>query len=102
MTVEEALTPLVGAGVRATYVRKAEEILSDRWLWANDFFDKLLDPPYGQVTDRPYADFSRSHSGYRRPEPGLGEHSFEVLADYGFPPDRIAKLADEGVVMVLS
>ena len=102
MTVEEALTPLIGAGVRATYVRKAEEILSDRWLWANDFFDKLLDTPHGQVTDRPYADFSRSHSGYRRPEPGLGEHSFEVLADYGFAADRIARLADEGVVMVLS
>jgi len=102
MTVEEALTPLIGAGVRATYVRKAEEILNDRWLWANDFFDKVLDTPHGQVTDRPYADFSRSHSGYRRPEPGLGEHSFEVLADYGFDPDRIARLADAGVVMCLS
>ena len=102
LTVEDVLTPLIGAGVRATYVRKAEEILSDRWLWANDFFDKLLDTPYGQVTDRPYAAFSRSHSGYRRPEPGLGEHSFEVLADYGFDPDRIARLADEGVVMCLS
>jgi crotonobetainyl-CoA:carnitine CoA-transferase CaiB-like acyl-CoA transferase len=102
MTVEEALTPLIGAGVRATYVRKAEEILNDRWLWANDFFDKVLDTPHGQVTDRPYADFSRSHSGYRRPEPGLGEHSFEVLADYGFDPDRIARLADAGGVMCLS
>ncbi|HUO12071.1 MAG TPA: CoA transferase [Caulobacteraceae bacterium] len=102
LTVEAALTPLIEAGVRATYVRRGEEILSDRWLWANDFFDRVVDTPYGQTTDRPYADFSHSHSGYKRPEPGLGEHTFEVLADYGVDPERIARLADEGVVMCLS
>ena len=53
------------------------------------------------MTNRPYATFSRSPCGYNRPDPGLGEHSFEVLADWGVDPDRIASLADEGVVMVL-
>jgi crotonobetainyl-CoA:carnitine CoA-transferase CaiB-like acyl-CoA transferase len=100
--VAEALTALVAAGVRAAPVRKAEEILSDPWLWANDFFDQVRETPYGPVTNRPYAHFSRSRSGYDRPEPGLGEHSFEVLADYGIDPDRIARLADDGVVMCLS
>ena len=101
-SVAETLTALVGAGVRAAPVRKGDEILSDPWLWANDFFDQVRETPFGPVTNRPYAHFSRSQSGYDRPEPGLGEHSFEVLADYGIDGERIAQLADAGVVMCLS
>lgn len=100
--VTDTLNTLVPAGVRATPVREGEEILADPWLHANDFFDTLRETPFGPVTDRPYADFSRSEAGYRRPEPGLGEHSFEVLADWGIDAERIASLADEGVVMCLS
>ena len=102
MSVGEALGALVPAGVRATHVREGEEILSDPWLWANDFFDQVRQSPHGPVTNRPYATFSRSPVGYDRPEPGLGQHSFEVLADYGVAPDRIQRLADDGVVMCLS
>jgi crotonobetainyl-CoA:carnitine CoA-transferase CaiB-like acyl-CoA transferase len=102
MTGGEALTALVNAGVRACPVREGEEILGDPWLWANDFFDQPLQTPYGPVVNRPYARFSRSDSGYKRPDPGLGEHTFEVLADYGVAPERIAQLAEDGVVMCLS
>jgi crotonobetainyl-CoA:carnitine CoA-transferase CaiB-like acyl-CoA transferase len=98
----EALTALLGAGVRATPAHEGDEVLGDPYLWANDFFDTARRTPYGPVTDRPYGHFSRSHAGYTRPEPGLGEHSFEVLADWGIDPERIAALADEGVVMCLS
>jgi len=92
----------VPAGVRATPVREGEEILGDSWLWANDFFDAVRQSPHGPVTNRPYATFARSPVGYDRPEPGLGQHSFEVLADYGIEPARIQRLADDGVVMCLS
>jgi crotonobetainyl-CoA:carnitine CoA-transferase CaiB-like acyl-CoA transferase len=102
LTVVEALTALLAAGVRATPAHEGDEVLNDPYLWANDFFDMARPTPYGPVTDRPYGQFSRSHTGYTRPEPGLGEHSFEVLADWGVDPDRIAALADDGVVMVLS
>jgi len=102
MTVGEALAALVPSGVRATYVREGEEILADPWLWANDFFDQARQTPHGPVVNRPYATFSRSECGYHRPEPGLGEHTFEVLADYGIAPERIQRLADDGVVMCLS
>ena len=98
----EALTALLGAGVRACPVREGEEILGDPWLWANDFFDQPRQTPHGPVVNRPYAHFSRSESGYKRPDPGLGEHTFEVLADYGIAPERIAQLAEDGVVMCLS
>lgn len=102
MPMDGALATLVGAGVRASPVREGEQILSDPWLWANDFFDQPRQTPYGPVVNRPYARFSRSDSGYKRPDPGLGEHTFEVLADYGIAPERIAQLAEDGVVMCLS
>jgi len=102
MPMDAALAALVGAGVRASPVREGEQILSDPWLWANDFFDQPRQTPHGPVVNRPYARFSRSESGYTRPDPGLGEHTFEVLADYGIAPERIAELADDGVVMCLS
>jgi crotonobetainyl-CoA:carnitine CoA-transferase CaiB-like acyl-CoA transferase len=102
MSAAEALTALLNAGVRACPVREGEEILGDPWLWANDFFDQPRQTPHGPVVNRPYAHFSRSESGYKRPDPGLGEHTFEVLADYGIAPDRIAQLAEDGVVMCLS
>jgi len=102
MTAADALTALVNAGVRAGPVLRGEEILSDPWLWANDFFDLPRETPHGPVTDRPFAAFSRSPAGYDRPEPGLGQHTFEVLADYGIDEARIARLADAGVVMCLS
>jgi crotonobetainyl-CoA:carnitine CoA-transferase CaiB-like acyl-CoA transferase len=102
MPAAEALSALIGAGVRASPVREGEEILADPWLWANDFFDQPRQTPHGPVVNRPYGHFSRSETGYKRPDPGLGEHTFEVLADYGIAPDRIAALSEDGVVMCLS
>jgi len=102
MPMTRAVTALLTAGVRATPAHEGDEVLNDAWLWENEFFDMARQTPYGPVTNRPYAHFSRSKSGYERPDPGLGEHSLEVLADYAIVPDRIAQLFDDGVVMVLS
>jgi crotonobetainyl-CoA:carnitine CoA-transferase CaiB-like acyl-CoA transferase len=98
----DVLEALRKAGVRAVLAQLAEQTLSDRWLAANNFLDQMRATPFGPVTNRPYATFSRSPCGYTRPDPGLGEHTFEVLAEYGIDPDRIERLADEGVVMCLS
>jgi crotonobetainyl-CoA:carnitine CoA-transferase CaiB-like acyl-CoA transferase len=96
-----ALTALLQAGVRAFPVREGEEIFSDPWLWRNDFFDQPVQTPHGPVNDRPYAAFSRSACGYQRPDPGLGEHTFEVLADWGIAEERVETLAEQGVIMRL-
>ena len=101
MTVAEALAVLRPASVRATPAQEGDEVLADPWLQANRFLDELRETPFGPVVNRPYGCFSRSISGYDRPDPGLGEHSFEVLADWGIDPDRIAQLGEDGVVMVL-
>jgi crotonobetainyl-CoA:carnitine CoA-transferase CaiB-like acyl-CoA transferase len=101
MSVADALGVLRRAGVRAVPAQEGDEVLADKWLQANNFLDQVRQTPYGPVTNRPYATFSRSPCGYNRPDPGLGEHSFEVLTDWGVDPARIGQLADEGVVMVL-
>jgi crotonobetainyl-CoA:carnitine CoA-transferase CaiB-like acyl-CoA transferase len=97
----EAVAALLRAGVRAAPVLEGEEIFADPWLWENRFFDAARETPYGRVNERPYASFSRSPSGYQRPEPGLGEHSFEILAEWGIDHERIRRLAEDGVVMKL-
>jgi crotonobetainyl-CoA:carnitine CoA-transferase CaiB-like acyl-CoA transferase len=102
MRSADALGLLTGVGVRATPAHAAEQVLADEWLKANRFLDEVRQTPYGPVVNRPYATFSRTPAGYTRPDPGLGEHSMEVLADWGFDPARIAALADQGVVMCLS
>jgi crotonobetainyl-CoA:carnitine CoA-transferase CaiB-like acyl-CoA transferase len=102
LTVAAALSALQGAGVRAVQAKEGEQVLADTWLQANNYLDQPRQTPYGPVVNRPYASFSRSVAGYTRPDPGLGEHTFEILADYEIDADRIAALADEGVVMCLS
>ncbi|HEY1751387.1 MAG TPA: CoA transferase [Caulobacteraceae bacterium] len=102
LPLAEAMAALAAAGVRATPAHDGDEVLNDPFLRANDFFDTVRQTPDGPVVNRPYGRFSRSHTGYTRPEPGLGEHTFEVLADWGIDAERIAALADEGVVMCLS
>ncbi len=101
-TRDEALAALVAAGVRCAPVHESDEALADPFLLANEFADQPRRTPYGPVVNRPYGAFSRTPTGYTRPEPGLGEHTFEVLADWGVDPERIARLGAEGVVMCLS
>ena len=42
--------------------------------------------------------FSETPVAYRRPPPRVGEHSEEVLREFGLSEDEIAKLRDKGVV----
>jgi crotonobetainyl-CoA:carnitine CoA-transferase CaiB-like acyl-CoA transferase len=100
-TTDGAIASLVAAGVRAAPVVARGTAAADPWLEENAFMDAAVDTPDGPVRDTHYATFSRARTGYRRPEPGLGEHTFEVLADWGIDPERIAALGEAGVIMRL-
>jgi crotonobetainyl-CoA:carnitine CoA-transferase CaiB-like acyl-CoA transferase len=97
----DALELLLAAGVRAAPVVARGAAATDAWLAENSFMDALVDTAHGPVRDTSYATFSRAQTGYTRPEPGLGEHSFEVLHDWGIDADRIASLGEQGVIMRL-
>jgi crotonobetainyl-CoA:carnitine CoA-transferase CaiB-like acyl-CoA transferase len=49
-------------------------------------------------SSRAYADFSRTPSGFARPTPDIGQHSAEILRDWGVPESRIATLLSTGAV----
>ncbi len=41
---------------------------------------------------------SRTQSGIAVPPPECGEHTDEVLREYGYDPDQIARFHEDGVV----
>ncbi|WP_068875403.1 CoA transferase [Phenylobacterium sp. CCH9-H3] len=95
----EALAALRSAGVAAAPVLRGGEALDDDFLAQNGFVEGWAHPRLGpMVTAKGYAEFSRTPGGFRRPTPDLGQHSAEVLADYGIAPDRIAALMAAGAV----
>jgi len=53
---------------------------------------------FGLQQPAPAPRFSRTPGAIRRPPPWPGEHTDEVLADWGFGTDEIAKLRDAGAV----
>ncbi|MBJ7413604.1 MAG: CoA transferase, partial [Phenylobacterium sp.] len=95
----EALASLRSAGVAAAPVLRGGEALEDDFLAQNRFVEGWEHPRLGpMVTAKGYAEFSRTPGGFRRPTPDLGQHSAEVLAEYGIAPERIAALMAAGAV----
>jgi alpha-methylacyl-CoA racemase len=52
----------------------------------------------GVVQPAPAPRFSRTEPSVQRPPAHAGQHTDEILADWGFDADRIAKLRDAGAV----
>ena len=95
----EALAALRAEGVPAAPVFTTEEARGEEWLWESGFFELRAHPYWGEmVLSRAYADFSRGGAGFTRLEPGLGEHSVEVLREHGFEIERIRRLAERRVI----
>jgi crotonobetainyl-CoA:carnitine CoA-transferase CaiB-like acyl-CoA transferase len=95
----EVLDQLLAAGVAATPVLRSAETLEDQWLWKNGFLERWEHPRLGPMIGvKGVADFARTPWGYQRPTPDLGEHSVELLAEWGITPDRIEALLASGAV----
>ncbi|THD80725.1 MAG: CoA transferase [Phenylobacterium sp.] len=96
---EPTLDALLAAGVAAAPAIRGAEALQSDWLWENDFFQHWEHGRLGPVQGiRSFFDFSRTPSGYRHPTPELGEHSRELLAEFGISPERIEALFAAGAV----
>jgi crotonobetainyl-CoA:carnitine CoA-transferase CaiB-like acyl-CoA transferase len=93
------LDALADAGVPAAPVLRAAETLEDPWLWENGFLDRWEHPLLGTViSTKGFASFARTPGGFDRPTPELGQHSREILAELGLPPERIEALFASGAV----
>ena len=99
ITRDAAFEALLRAGVPAVPVIDMQEVFHDEELALNRYLERWEHPRLGGVMSvAGYADFLASPVGFRRPSPELGEHSREILAELGLPPERIAALVELGVV----
>ena len=100
MGAAEALTALLQAGVAAVPAIRGEDAYDDPWLWENDYFEIYDLPMHGLVTAPPgFVHWSRSRAHcYERAVPEIGEHTIEVLREFGIPDPRILELFNKRVV----
>ena len=87
--------------VSAYQVSVSGEVAFDEHLIANGIVVKTDDP--GEGYDWTIANpINVKEEPKRRPQraPAIGEHSIEVLRDWGFAADRITRLIDAGTVVV--
>ncbi len=97
----EWLAKLEAAGVPAGPVMNVGEMHEDPQTLARKMVLEVTHPRAGKVkTLGPPVKRSRTPASVRRPAPILGQHTAEVLADYGYSSEEIDKLAAAGAVVV--
>ena len=99
-TTAEWLGALDAANVPSMPVNQPDDLIEDPHLAATGFWQTLEHPALGTLRFPGIpARFSKTPGAIRRPAPGLGEHSAEVLAEIGYRRDEIDALADAGVTI---
>lgn len=89
---------LNAAAIPVQKVNTKEDLLSDEQLAATGFWVFADHPTEGRIrmTDPPVR-FSKSPNSIRRLQPGLGEHSREVLAEAGYSQAEIEEMMQQGL-----
>jgi crotonobetainyl-CoA:carnitine CoA-transferase CaiB-like acyl-CoA transferase len=95
----DVLSALTRAGAPATPVFRGDEARGEEWLWESGFFELRHHPGWGDlIASRTFAEFSRGGAGFSRLDSELGEHTVEVLLEFGFAMDRIRRLAEARLI----
>ena len=100
-TVAQWLEELEAAGVPAGPVYDVAQMSADPQTQARNMIREVSDPdgPTQRVIGHPVK-FSDAETEIRYPAPRLGQHSREVLTEYGLSSDEIEALVGEGAVLV--
>jgi crotonobetainyl-CoA:carnitine CoA-transferase CaiB-like acyl-CoA transferase len=89
-TINEWLTILRAADVWCAQVKTFEEMISDEQVIWNKMIQSVEHPVVGPLSIvGPSILFSRTKSGVRLPPPLLGQHSQEILNEFGFTENQI-------------
>src|SRR5437870_4053607 len=97
--LETAVKLLEDAGVPATPVNTVDQVMNDPQTAARQMIERVLHPRLGEipVIGTPVK-FSRMRPGARTPAPLQGEHTDQVLAEFGYSTDEISALRAKKVV----
>ncbi|MFZ0548786.1 MAG: CaiB/BaiF CoA-transferase family protein [Candidatus Promineifilaceae bacterium] len=87
------------SGIPAGPIRSVGQALSDPHILERGFIVEIEHPRLGLLKSLATPiHMSGSGPSYRRYPPGLGEHTAEILAEYGYPSSAVEALSAEGVV----
>ena len=97
---EPLLKLLEDAGVPATPVNTVDQVMNDPQTAARQMIERVLHPKLGEipVIGTPVK-YSRMRPGVRTPAPLQGEHTDEVLAEWGYSADEIDALRAKKVIL---
>jgi crotonobetainyl-CoA:carnitine CoA-transferase CaiB-like acyl-CoA transferase len=97
---EDALDRLLVRGVPVAPALTKEQFMSSPWVAENGYFGEEDHPQAGRVrAQRTLSEWSRSSAGYPSRSPVLGEHTVDVLREWGFGEERIQELIASGVAI---
>jgi crotonobetainyl-CoA:carnitine CoA-transferase CaiB-like acyl-CoA transferase len=90
-TRDEWVDILQKEGCIFTPIQSPTEVSNDPQAMANNYFIECEHPEHGKtkMVGFPW-DFSETPAQYRRPAPGLGEHTTEILEEIGYSKEEIA------------
>jgi crotonobetainyl-CoA:carnitine CoA-transferase CaiB-like acyl-CoA transferase len=98
-TRDEAMRIFTEQAITAAPVYDIADLIQDEHVVERGIFAELPDEELQWVQmHAPVPRLSATPAGYRNPAPRLGEHTWEVLRDFGFDANTIASLRDTGVV----
>jgi crotonobetainyl-CoA:carnitine CoA-transferase CaiB-like acyl-CoA transferase len=88
-----------GAGVPCGPVNRVDEVFADPQVRYSKIAKSVDHPRLGSLTlvAQP-VEIVGIENDIRLPAPDLGEHSREILRDYGYRPDEIERLGQSGVI----
>ena len=99
MARDELLDRLLSREVPVAPVFDISELGQSEWFRQNDFYMETDHPLFGPMRSvAGYGRWSRTKAGFPFRAPMIGEHSFEVLREFGVPEERVATLQSDGAI----
>ncbi len=100
-TTEVWLQKLKNADIPHTIVPTLEDILENEHLQAVNFFPEYEHPSEGKIrTTAIPSQWSVAQPNLRLPAPRLGEHSQEILEEYGYSVEEIEQMGKKGITLL--
>ena len=98
-TLDEWKVRLTSAGLPWAPVASLPEVISDPQARANDFFAAYEHPTHGpiEIVANPMH-LSKTPASVRMPAPEFGQHTEEILLEYGYIWEDIARFKEQGVI----